>query len=166
MHRSFTFVDSDISELLRSFPEFADAMDCLITCVDSSMKVRESLAFYLKDYPALTHGPFVVLEAATILALQDRLFPGFGEIYYFRRGDWKSSDPGLWEKTFTSERVHFSESVPQELRDIMKFSHAVRYSSDGCGLNIAAESTTLLRAACSALGIGTAMPPVISLELG
>lgn len=166
MHRSFTFIDSDIPELLRSFPEFADGMDCLVTCVDSSMNVRESLAFDLKGYRTLTHGPFVVLEATTILALQDRLFPGFDEIYYFQTGDWQSSDPGLWERTFTSEQAQFSEDVPQELRDIMKLSHAVRYSSDGYGLNIAAESTTLLRAACSAVGVGSAMPPVISMELG
>jgi hypothetical protein len=147
----FEFFDTDIAGLLARFPEFAEGMDCRVTCVDSSMDVRDDVRDQIQGLAHDDFGRFIVLAGRDLLGCAPALFSGFDEVYFFTDDKWRLADPFRWSEQFTSDRANFGVSVPEYLRSLLEWSGAVRYLSDGCGLNIACETKEILAAVDSAL---------------
>ena len=153
MPTDFAYLDADISTLLERAPWFADDLDCMITCVDSSRDVAKVLEGVLNERRARVHGRFMVLAGSDLVTSHSHVLVGFDEVYLFPRDVWRRTEPSIWQRTFTSEQCQFQRGVPSELLRIMKASGALRYASDGCGLNVAAESSNVLQNLRHSLGL-------------
>jgi hypothetical protein len=67
--------------------------------------------------------------------LKQEYFPNFSEIYFL------NEVPVLVpNKRFTSDGCFFDSDIPESFFESMSIMGAVRYLSDGCGLNIASKT--------------------------
>ena len=63
-------------------------------------------------------------------------FDGFDEIYVVEPAAWRNIDPSVWKEHWTSEPIHVDKGLPDSLLNMLWVSGAVRYASDGDGLNV------------------------------
>jgi len=107
------------------------------------------------------YGNFIVLPGELLISKRYVLLTGFDEVFYFNGSARPSTlspfDVFLWEAHFTSDRFQFHDELPPLLRKIFETSHAVRYSSDGCGLNVICETPMVLEEVCQALSTDAAL---------
>ena len=145
------FIDSDINSLLDAVPDFANGLDCLITFLDSDTPKADAVRREIEPFEFETVGSGVVVSGAALLDVRSDFLTGFDEIYYFRKGSWRATDPKLFERHFTTERTQFKSGLPDVFTEIFRMSGAVRYTSDGAGLNLVCEDPNLMSAVKQAL---------------
>jgi hypothetical protein len=71
-----------------------------------------------------------------LLASVDAMFAGFDEMYVLPRNYWNAVSRDVFSQCYTSERIHVDEHLPDGLRNAFLSSNALRYASDGDGLNV------------------------------
>lgn len=135
---SFGFFDASILELLDRSPQFVESHDAVITCIDSGENTASSIANIVSPDSLVTLGKFAVLPGEVILRHKAQIFTGFDELYVFSREGWREIEPSVWKTHFTSDTTELRDSIPNDLRQAFIASRAIRYASDGCGLNVIA----------------------------
>ncbi len=133
---AFAFFDSGIRNLLEARPDFVSGSDCLITMLDSGDDTWSRLRASIKPKDMQQCGPFALLSGEATLEHRHRLFDGFDEFYVFAPGSWRHLDPNLFSEHYTSDRTGANASILNAMRLAFVQSGALRYASDGVGLNI------------------------------
>lgn len=145
--RHVAFIDFDIASLLTVYPEFASSYCCLITCLDSSSDVVGAFSSSYKHVNFESFGTFVLISGEDLVAHRN-VFNGFDEVYYFEKTVWAQKlstlKSTLWCEHFTSDNVDVTKNIPSTLSNILIKSEAIRFTSDGCGLNLICESYDVL----------------------
>jgi len=144
----FGFVDLSLSLMSARFPEFFEHLSMLVTCLDSNPQLssQEGWLRYLRlrgvEFQLL--GRAVWIDSNNVLRLlgNDNPFDGFDEIYLMERLPKQSAVP---EKIYTSERCNFGGHIPTDFLGSFLEMGAVRYISDGCGMNFACESMEIVK---------------------
>lgn len=133
--------DLSISCLIEEVPAFFDGVSLLLTCVDSSNKVVKNLdPNYLLNQGVshYAHLGSVLIKAEFADAFKNNYdFSGFDELYLL------SENSNLLEyaitEHFTSDGYEFGDEIPKDFLKIFNELGAIRYLSDGCGLNYVCE---------------------------
>jgi len=139
------FVDLRIADIAEPCPEFFEGFALLITCLDSSPDVvtLSRWVTYLKskEWRPLPIGRAVFIPAEnTGGLLEDRqTFFGFDEVYLLKE-ELPRELPHPTDRAYTTDGFDFGESVPDAFWRYFANVGAVRYVSDGVGLNFACES--------------------------
>ncbi len=135
-----------ISDVYVEFPEFFDSLHLLIARLDSSQShndLSQWLAYVkenFENYVILTNTVWVDQKSVGNLFRDGKTFVHFDEIYLLNNSPVK--DLSVCEH-FTSDSSDFSKKVPSAFLEEFKRAGAIRYLSDGCGLNFFCESRTL-----------------------
>ncbi len=133
--------DLSIPSILEEVPAFFDGVSLLLTCVDSSNKVVAHLdPEYLlsKGITYSAHLGSMLINAEFAEAFKNNYdFSGFDELYLL------SENSNLLKyaitEHFTSDGYEFGNEIPNDFLKIFNEMGAIRYLSDGCGLNYACE---------------------------
>lgn len=142
------FTDSSISHVHENLPEYFEDLFLLISCLDSgkdfvtSSKFLSILTSNSLECEILSNCLLISPCNTEQLFRIGKIFTHFDEIYLFKK---KPTDILRIEQSFTTDGYNFGSNVPNEFIDIFKKVGAVRYLSDGCGLNFACESVELVR---------------------
>lgn len=138
-------VDAKISDVYDHLPGFFHSFDLLVTRLDSSVSLKdirkwvEYIAHSGWQYQILGDAVWISSNYVDRVFHEQKTFFGFDEVYLLR-GVPKNTPPG---EHFTSDGYDFSKEVPARFIECMTHVGAVRYLSDGCGLNFACESQEL-----------------------
>jgi hypothetical protein len=133
-------VPLSIFDIVEHVPEYFDDFGMLITCMDSGTDVAAGADCNSVLFEgAEKHGNAVFVPVQTVAKhISDGWsFDGFEEIYLLR-----VPEPDLkiyGDEHFTSECFDFSKSVPDSFLERFRYIKAVRFLSDGVGLNFACE---------------------------
>lgn len=136
--------DLTIAELAAQRPEVFSASWIVLTMLDSSPVSGFQNAILKSSPETRVVGDALVVRGHDILALIQRedIFQHFDEMYLCGAVP-ASADI---HTHFTSERANFAKHVPQEFLTLFQSLRAVRYFSDGCGLNFVCENLDLVSA--------------------
>ncbi len=134
------FPNRTIAALLKSCPWFIRDLDCVLTCFDSNPETVGYVhgPLFLRDSWQL--GPFAVIRGNRLLEVAEFFFCGFDEFYVVRPETWHALAPSIWSEKWTSERFHANLGVPQQVKEAFSNSMALRYASDGDGLNVLSKN--------------------------
>ena len=147
---AFGFFDADVRALLEQCAWFVERCWCVLTCLDSGMDTARIPM--LHEIGASAIGRFAVVPGALAIEKRQQLFSGFDEFFVFEDERWRSLDASVWPVQRTSERVELRSALPNELRTTFESWGAVRYASDGVGLNVVSRTPEDLKLLASALG--------------
>lgn len=136
------YIDADINGLLEARPDFVSGCDCVITMLDSGKETWRHLRGSINPAGMRQCGAFAVLSGDLTLEKRQELFSGFDECYVFAPGSWRDLNPNLFSEHYTSERTDANESILSAMRLTFVESGALRYASDGVGLNIQSSQGT------------------------
>jgi len=150
---TFGFLDSDINALLDACPWFVADADCLLTCIDSGVDTAEMIRYSLALKEVEQLGRFAVLTGEFVLANRGNLFTWFDEFYVFNRDAWRGLTESRWERHYTSDTTRLVEAIPEGLRSVYEWSGALRYASDGDGLNVIATTPLEMARIARALAV-------------
>lgn len=145
--RYFGFADLTITEVGKLCPEFFSDMALLVTCVDSTHAVssldRWFMALKEQDYvfEVIGRAVWISRENAGGVVRDGKTFFGFDEMYLIQA---KVYERDLKGSVFTTDGFNFGEELPPDFVNQFRCLPAVRYLSDGCGLNFACESVALV----------------------
>jgi hypothetical protein len=133
-------VPLSIFDIVEHLPEYFADLGTLMTCVDSSTNVVSiasgSSHEMWNGFEA--HGNAIWLPPSAVAwQIQNGWScDGFEEIYLLPRPE---STLSISDEKFTSEGDNFAESIPNAFLERFRTVKAVRFLSDGCGLNFACE---------------------------
>ena len=138
------WADLKLPNVYELFPEFFQGFSMLITCLDSSPGIDWSGGIDLENHKKwgteLINKMLYVTEPKFKDIFEDRnTFNGFDEIFLFREKPFLTPN-----KYFTTDVANFGNQVPEEFLSYFKTSGAIRYLSDGLGLNFVCESKIIL----------------------
>jgi hypothetical protein len=133
-------VPLSIFDIVEHLPEYFADLGMLITCMDSSTDVLDiaSASNHEMWKGFEPHGHAIWLPPSTVAWQLENGWncDGFEEVYLLSR---PASTLSISDEKFTSEAADFAESVPAEFLERFRTTKAVRFLSDGCGLNYACE---------------------------
>jgi hypothetical protein len=145
---SYTIVDGiacgnvplSIFDIVEHLPEFFADLGMLMTCIDSSRDVLSvaSASKHQMWKGFEPHGKAVWLPPSAVAWQIENGWScdGFEEIYLLPR---PTSTILLTDEKFTSEGDNLAEAISTEFLKRFRTIQAVRFLSDGCGLNFACE---------------------------
>jgi hypothetical protein len=136
------YVNGWIADVYANVPAFFQNINLLITVQDSSTKtdnISESFALKYRTDIAIVNGHQFLAARAVPEFLEASGFVGFDEMYFIPT--FYPLPKYETNKVFTTDRCNFNDSIPQSFLSIFKNCGAVRFLSDGCGLNYYCEST-------------------------
>lgn len=134
-------VPLSIFDVVNHLPEYFADLGMLMVCKDSSTDVLAIASG--SDHEMWKgfepHGNAIWLPPATVALQLENGWncDGFEEIYLLSRPAFTLS---ISDDKFTSEAANFAESIPDKFLERFRATKAVRFLSDGCGLNFACES--------------------------
>lgn len=143
----FGFIDISISILAQHFPEFFNQLSMLITCIDSNPQVTklEKWINYIdsKKWNTKVVGSSVWIPSQYVSEILSdvQTFHGFDEVYLLR--DFPKVNFST-EHSYTTDGFNFAKSVPAEFLRRFHNLSAIRYLSDGCGMNFGCESIEIV----------------------
>jgi hypothetical protein len=140
----FGFYDASVFGLLVEFPEFIRGFDCLLTCSDSSSETIRLKPVIAQPEKRIELGSKLGLSGDDLLN-HLRIFDGFDSFIVLKKGALQQLSIVEDIGCFTSERLQFFSAIPPDLRIILDKYSAVRFCSDGVGLNVALEDEILFR---------------------
>lgn len=127
---------SDLPTLLSVCPWFVQGHDCVVTSIDSDTSTLYGAKKALDPRLVRNIGSFAVIRGDDLIPHIGELFTGFDELYVLRSDSWHGLDPSIWSEKYTSEHVQLDAQIPDKLIAIFESAGALRYASDGCGLNV------------------------------
>lgn len=136
-------IDANIRDVIKNYPEFFHLFNGVITCLDSApkpgtyYKLEDNI---LKDIKYTIANGDIWIEKKSIISSLDRLMCNYSEIYLLPEKPDVDIQIG---DVFTAERAQFIEEIPKEFLRVFKELSAIRYLSDGYGLNFVCESETI-----------------------
>lgn len=134
------FLWSDLNSLLDRFPWFVSGLDCLFTSIDSGPSTADILRHDLPFEIIRTLGSLGIISGDLLLSNRDLLLTGFDELYVLRPDTWRNLDGSLWSRRYTTDVLHLTATIPDRLASMLTASKALRYASDGDGLNVIVSS--------------------------
>lgn len=137
--------DLAIGELAALVPQFFSLQWAVVTLLDSTPASKGIGQSVLEEFPSiclLENSLLVSKDDILTLTRNDRLFTHFDELYLCKT----KPQPTFIGKYFTTDRADFGKYLPDEFVTIFHSLGAVRYASDGCGLNFACESSDVVEA--------------------
>ena len=146
------FFDGGIEALLERCPWFVRRCSCLITCLDSGRNTADALACCLPKSDVRSIGQFGLITGETAINMRETIFAGFDEMYVFEGNFDLAIHPTIWKHQYTSDRIFLRDAVPAELLATFQASGAVRYASDGSGLNVLARQGEDLNSIAAVFG--------------
>jgi hypothetical protein len=149
---AFGFFDSRIEALLERCPWFVRRCSCLITCLDSGRNTADALARCLPKPDVRSIGQFGLITGETAINMRETIFAGFDEMYVFEGNFDLAIGPTIWKHQYTTDRIFLRDAVPAELLAAFQASGAVRYASDGSGLNVLARQVKDLNSIAAVFG--------------
>lgn len=143
---------ADLAELAEHAPSFFHIPWALVTMLDSSPVVKRSaetppgslILERSKTARILGNGILVSHEDILSLVQDETLFPHFDEIYLCEHMPTHVRIEEYF--TSTGPRTNFGKSFPNEFLKTFRELGAVRYLSDGCGLNFVCENEEIVAA--------------------
>lgn len=150
MNRSgiyFGFADISISELAEHYFTFFDSFSLLVTCLDSQPDVAslDKWISHLKninlEFSVLPDGVWLPAASVPSLLLDRFTFRGFDEAYLLRK---EPRFPLGDKQVFTTDRCKLDKSIPERLLGSFHNLEAIRYVSDGSGMNFMCESLAVV----------------------
>ena len=142
----FGFLDLTIREVYVHYPEFFEAHDLFITCLDSDPRVSR-LHKWIKElhirkwnYRIVGEKVWLSGEHTRELFEEGKTFSHFDEVYLLEGMPPKGSAS---LRIFTSDSYTFSKELPQAFLESFCALGARRYLSDGRGLNFACKSKSV-----------------------
>lgn len=139
----YGFVDLTINEVFKYYPEFFKSLDILITCLDSSPHLPDLTKWmnYLKQtgwhYKMVGDKMWIPSVHVSDVFKQGKTFYHFDEAYLVRGIPGQETLP---TRHYTTDGYDFSEEIPSDFIETFLRLGAVRYLSDGSGLNFVCES--------------------------
>jgi hypothetical protein len=135
------FVPLSIADIVRYMPNFFKGLAMLITVIDSGPASSLNLEnFRGRGLELKPYGTAVLVQEPDVeVLLKDGWpFDGFDEVFLLKPPvNFHVSD---FSEHFTTDARDFSQDVPVQFLDMFQALNAVRYLSDGCGLNFACEA--------------------------
>lgn len=125
------YFDCDVRDLLDICPWFVAEHVCVITAIDSNPEVFKTDMAELGG--ASEYGRAVAVPGTRLLADTD-MFSGFDEIFVVQSE--LASPSAIGDGIYTSELVKVSNEIPEELARQFLALKAIRFASDGDGLNL------------------------------
>lgn len=142
------YIETTISEVYKSFPEFFDGFSLFLTCLDSDTNLSNNkvLLDLLKthncEYKVINKSIYLNGINNNFLFESKRIFTHFDEIYFINKDIHKEIKI---PHQFTTDSFNFQNEIPNEFLKLLNETGASRYLSDGCGLNFACESETVAK---------------------
>jgi hypothetical protein len=139
----FGFCESSIGFVWQNFPQFFEGFGVTVTCIDSTEKVSSSPTIknrIAQGWNLSGVGADALWVPANELPkfLEDEgMLCGFDECYLSRN---KPGDVSVEEGHSTTDGFNFATRVPDNFLRKFESLKAVRYLSDGLGLNFVTES--------------------------
>lgn len=140
--------DITISHVAKHCKEYFDGQNMLITSLDSCHSPAELVLWleYLMrnkyNYNIIGQYVWISKEHVWDIINDNQTFYHFDEVYLY---DHIPITSPLIDTSFTSDGYLFSKKVPDMFIQQYRNSGASRYLSDGCGLNFACQSETLIK---------------------
>lgn len=139
----FGFVNLSISTITKYYLHFFERLSILITCIDSNPKVN-TLSKWIRyldikgfSYKIIGSSIWVPSQYVSELLTDSKTFYGFDELYLLK--DIPNIN-FLDENVYTTDAYNFSNYIPDNFLNKFNKIGAIRYLSDGLGLNFGCES--------------------------
>lgn len=131
-------VPLSIMDIVQYLPEYFDGLAMLLARADGSPAAQVLAEDFVADKLKLGDAVLFAIEEVEETTEEGWPFDGFEELYLLRQEHADTRIPRLdLDPAFT---IHdFAEQVPPEFIERFRAVKAVRYLSDGCGLNFACE---------------------------
>jgi hypothetical protein len=143
----FGFINLSISTIIKYYINFFDGLSMLITCIDSNPKVI-NLSKWMKyldirkfNYKIIGNSVWIPQKYISELLIGSKTFYGFDEVYLLKN----IPKIGLIDdNVYTTDGYDFSKCVPDNFLNKFNNIGAIRYLSDGLGLNFGCESIEIV----------------------
>jgi hypothetical protein len=136
------WADLTIGEIATQYADFFANLSVLLTSLDSNSDLA-GYGVWLKnnkpmwDVHVIGSSVWISPEHVQQFLFEPNTLSHFDEMYCLARQPPESFRIG---SIFTSDRCNFSNDVPNSFLEIFSSLGALRYISDGCGLNFACEN--------------------------
>jgi hypothetical protein len=148
----FGHLEGSISSLAEKVPEFFSNFSILITCLDSTLDIQTLTKWidYVKkkecNFEMIGRSMWVPPSFVPEIFQDNRTFFGFDELYLLKHFPKKEI---IIENTFTTDGYDFSSTIPSDFFHYFQDLEAVRYLSDGLGINFGCESIEIVNSLLS-----------------
>lgn len=106
----------------------------------------------MQQLDAKRTGHLALISGDALLSSSRDIFFGFDEFYVLDNAAYATINSTLPKTYNTSDRTELRTTIPDDLHEAFSALGAVRYASDGCGLNVISTRQQELAAITALLG--------------